>query len=191
MISVNKRVGRKGLRGMSMMELGIVLVVVALIGAGVYRAFASNMRRNDIADNRDAINSAITCIQVNYGKKNLYPRLTSATLVTSGCMPEELRDRDATGGLLASATNKYGGPVTVAAATGTGCTASTCRNIVWENVPRSQCFDLAMSIEQSSFALGIAAEGDVKPVGGQVNPDTLSTLCEAAEEHDIIITVSR
>lgn len=186
-----KKPSRKMQRGMTMVELGMVLVVVAILGAVVFTAFANNMRRSSVNENRDAINATISCAQGNYGQKNLYPKLTSASVVTSNCVPNELRDRDASGNPLASATNKYGGAIQVAAATATGCTASTCRNLVWNNVPRAQCFDLAMAIESSAYALGIAAEADVKAPNALIDPDQVTAKCEAASTSNFIITAGR
>lgn len=177
------RILRLAQRGLSMIELGLVLIVVAIIGVGVYQAFANQQRRTEIDQNQAVISNILGALQAQFGKTNTYGDITTAVAVQSRVFPADLRI-----GTTNTAQNSYGGLIEAAPAT---CVSTNdCATLSWPSVPRAQCSEIVTLVQPYARRVQIGTT-DVKPLDGALNVGTLSTTCDGAATHTLVFTVGR
>lgn len=158
-------------RGFLSVELGLVLLVVAITVVGAVTYYTSNLRKTSISSNVQQIQSLAGAAKASYGIQNRYGQVTTAVAVQGRIVPENLRDGNA-----ATATNNFGSAIAVAPANGTG--VADMLQVTWGNVPASQCADIVLGVENSLRRISVGATV-VKPLDGQLTIATLNTACEA------------
>lgn len=179
-VRMASRRGTQG--GMSMIELSVVLVVVALISAAVFFGLQSNTRRIETQDNIAALTEISAEIKKKFGRANQYGIMTTALAVQSRAVPEQLRLTSTT------AQNSYGGAITIAPAT---CIAANdCGDITWPSIPQAQCMDVVIGSQAGARRITVGGVV-VKALDAQLNIATLATQCEAANTADMVFTVGR
>jgi prepilin-type N-terminal cleavage/methylation domain-containing protein len=170
-------------RGLTMVELSVVLVIAALLIAAVFTALRANQRRVEVQNNQNLITQIAADLQGKFGRTGQYANTTLALAIQSRAIPEELRIGTGT-----TAQNGYGGLLALAAAT---CTvANDCINLTWPQVPQAQCMDLVIGTQNVARRIQVNAV-DVKALDGTLNLGTLATNCEAAGVVPIIYSVGR
>jgi Tfp pilus assembly protein PilE len=157
--------------GFLSVELGLVLLVVAILIVGAVALYSNNLRQTSIGSNITDIQNIASVAKANYGNSNQYGSVTTAIAVRSHIVPATLRN-----GNLATATNKFGTAITFVSANGTG--TNDLLTLTWGNVPSSQCAEIVTGSEGSMRRITVAGTV-VKPLDGKLAVDTLSTACEA------------
>lgn len=163
---------RSAQRGVTMIELSVVLVVAALLSAAVFFGLQANQRRVELSDNTAAVTEIAAEIKKKFGRSNQYGTMTTALAVQSRAIPEQLRVTATT------AQNSYGGVIAIAPVL--CATANDCASISWPSVPQAQCMDLVIGTQAGARTVLVGGTA-VKPVDGQLNIATLATQCELAD----------
>lgn len=157
--------------GFLSVELGLVLLVVAILVVGAVALYSNNLRQTSIGSNITDVQNIASVAKANYGNSNQYGSVTTAIAVRSHIVPAPLRD-----GTAATATNKFGAAITFTPANGTG--TNDLLTLTWGNVPSSQCAEIVTGSEGAMRRITVAGTV-VKPLDGKLAIDTLSTACEA------------
>ena len=157
--------------GFLSVELGLVLLVVAILIVGAVALYSNNLRQTSIGANITDIQNIASVAKANYGNSNQYGSVTTAIAVRSHIVPSSLRD-----GTAATGTNKFGAAITFAPANGTG--TNDLLTLTWGNMPSSQCAEIVTGVAGSMRRVTVAGTV-VKPLDGALAIDTLSTACEA------------
>lgn len=181
---------KKNQTGVSMVELSVVLVIVALLSAAIFLGLQSNSRRVEAQDNVSQITEVAAGLRKSFGRSNSYAQLTAAKgtelAITSRIIPAQLRD-----GTAFTAKNSYGGPITIAVNNADcGAIAAACVNLGWDSIPQAQCVDLALGVEAGARIVKINAV-TVKPLNGTIDLALLSTNCEAASAVPMTLVIGR
>ena len=174
----------KAQKGVTMIELSIVLVIAGLLAAAVFLAFQSNARRVSVGDNTALITETAAELKKKFGLTNQYGAVTTALAVQSRAIPDQLRIPTT-----ATAQNGYGGLITVAPATLTQ--ANDAALLTWSSVKQSECIDLVIGTSDTARRIEVPAGTAVKPTDGVLNLATLATQCELAANTDIVFAVGR
>lgn len=182
-ISVSKPLAyakrKKQQLGAFSLELGLVLLVIAILVAAAVVYYRDNVRKTSINENVAALQYIGSNARVKYGKANLYAQATTANTVRSQVIPKDLRDGGAN-----TATNPFGAVIATAPATLTGVNDSMVTT--WGNIPAGQCSDI-ISGAQGEFRRVQVAAVDVKPTDAAINLTTLETQCESAGLNGVVM----
>jgi hypothetical protein len=170
-------------RGVFSVELGLALLIGSLIIAAAAVFFSQNMRKTSLNTNVQYIQMIAGNAKTTYGQRGAYGDVTTAVAVRSRVIPAELRD-----GTAATATNPYGGVITVAPANGTG--VNDLLVITWPNVPANQCNDLVTAISRDMRRITVNGV-EVKPLDAALNNATTATNCEAADSVPVVFSIGR
>lgn len=157
--------------GFTLIELGLVLAIVALVLGGVILAF--QMHKNNTTKNLSV--QYITLISSNakqlFGQAGAYGDVNTEIAVRSGLIPRELRIAGTN-----TANNPYGAPITVTPGNGTG--TNDLLVLGWGNVPGVEaCNSIVRSVERDLRRVVVAGT-TVKPLDGVLNSNTLTTACD-------------
>ena len=172
-------------RGMSMIELSLVLIVLAIVLAGVYWGFSQNQRRVEIDENVQAITEIVGNLQGKFGKTNTYSQITTEVAVRSQVIPGILRV-----GTTIAAQNSYGGAIEVNPAK---CMSDNdCVTLKWEKVPNAQCSELIIGASRGARMVEVGSE-KVKPMDLPLKLELLAQKCDdaAATFKDLVFTIGR
>lgn len=171
--------------GFTLPELFLTLVVVViLLGLG-FIVFQKVNRMISVNDNLTQITTMAGAAQSTYGRTNQYGLVTTAVAVQGHVIPSELRD-----GTAATATNKFGGAVTVAPATSGAGGANDMLAVTWPNVPSDQCSDIVSGVAGAMRRIAVNGT-DVKTLDTAISPVLASTQCEAATNVTIVFYIGR
>jgi type II secretory pathway pseudopilin PulG len=177
------RLHRMAQRGLSMVELALVLIVASLILAAAFYGFSQQQRQVEIQENQGSISKIVSSLQAMYGKTGTYGAVTTEIALQSRAIPPNLRI-----GTGATAQNSYGGVVAVAPVT---CvTANDCMTLSWGGVSPNQCAELILGVQSFLRRVQIGAV-EIKALDGVLNQVTLSTTCDGAGPHNLIFTFGR
>jgi len=174
---------QRGAKGFLSLEMGLVLLVVSIAIVSAVLYYRDNLRKIAINDSTQHILGSAANLRAKYGQTNRYGAVTTALAVRSGAIPQTLRD-----GAAATATNSYGGAVTVAPASLNGANDSVV--ITWPNVPTAQCSDIVSNAEREMRQVAVGSS-TVKPNNGALDIDALETACESASAVAIQFWVGR
>lgn len=175
--------GSKRQRGMTLIEITIVMIIAALVATAAVFGFQNLQRRNEIQDNVSQIVEIAADLQRKFGVNNQYGAVTTAVGVRSRTIPSQLRVPGTD-----TAANSYGGAITLTAATITA--TNDVVQLSWGNVPQSQCVDLV--IATSNVARRISVAGTVvKADGAALVPATLIAQCETALRVAVLYEIGR
>lgn len=177
-------VARRLKRGVTMLELSIVLVIAGVIAGAVFLAFQSNARRVSVSDNVSQITTTAAELKKKFGLTNNYGNLTTALAVQSRAIPDELRIPGTN-----TAQNSYGGAITAVPATLTS--ANDAAQLGWNNVKQTECIDVVIGVQDVARRIEVPAGTAVKPTDGQLNLATLATQCELAANTGIELFIGR
>jgi type II secretory pathway pseudopilin PulG len=177
------KVLRMAQRGLSMVELALVLIVASLLLAAGFYGFSQQQRQVEIQGNQGSISQIISSLQAMYGKTGTYGDVSTAVAIQSRAIPPNLRIPGTN-----TAANGYGGAVTVAPV---NCvTTNDCMTLSWGGVSPNQCAELILGVQSYVRRVQIGAV-EVKALDGVVNQATLATTCDGAGPHNLIFTFGR
>jgi type IV pilus assembly protein PilA len=158
-------------KGFTLLELLAVLIIIAILGTGLYFVLAKVSSSSDAKTEDKNVQLIASALRSTYGNTASYTGLTSSTqqLITSGVFPSSI----VSGTTLA---NKWGGTITLASysvAPGT----DNYFDITEANLPRDVCNKMA-STTASAFPL-VNINGTAFKTATVTNPDpTVSvSLC--------------
>lgn len=191
LFSVSRRTGKRGNRavlkscykGFLSLELGLVLLVVAVAIVAAVLSYRDNLRKTSINTNTQQISGTAANLRAKYGQANLYGSVTTALAVRSQSIPSALRD-----GTAATASNSFGGSITVTPATLTG--ANDALEIEWPNVPADQCSDLVTNVQREMRQISVGSTS-VKSNNGTLDLAALETACESAPAQSLKFWIGR
>jgi Tfp pilus assembly protein PilE len=169
---------RKKTRGFISAELGLVLLVVALLTIGAITMYSNNVRQSAINQNISEIQNIATSAKSAYGVTNLYGSVTTAVAVRSRIVPSNLRD-----GQAATATNSYGSAITITPANGTG--TNDLLTLTWGNVPANQCLEIVNGVSPSMRRITVGGTV-VKPLDSVLSVATTTTACETNTSDGVV-----
>lgn len=156
--------------GFALIELGLALLVVAVLGVAAVYLYTNNLRQTSISNNVTHIQNIASTAKANYGISNQYGVVTTAVAVRSRIIPAPLRD-----GQAATATNPFGAAITTVPANGTG--TSDLLTLTWGNVPAAQCTEIVNGVSGSMRRITVGGTV-VKALDANLIVDTLTTACE-------------
>ncbi len=171
-----KRIERQD--GFLSLEMGLVLLVVALAIVAAVLYYRDNLRKTSINNTTQHILTTAANLRAKYGQANAYANVTTALAVRSGSIPEALRD-----GTAATATNTFGGSITATPATLSGANDSV--QVAWPNVPPNQCSDIVTNVEREMRQVGVGST-TVKANNGTIDFAALETACDS----DTAVTIN-
>lgn len=182
-VKINSAKSRKGQLGLSILGALLALVIGALLTIPVVNAFLDSQRKTRVEANLQDMRTVIADVQRNFGNTNQYAKLTTAVAVQSGVVPSRLRVAGTN-----TAQNSYNGDITFTAATVTVANDST--TMRWSRVPRSDCTDITLGIEQLARGV-VVTTSSVKPNDGSIDTALVSAACDGSAEASIDITIGR
>ena len=156
----------KSQRGFTMVELGLVLVVAALILVGVFQKFSGNSSAASAQELSGDLTTLVGKVKSNYA--NQYANATNANLNTGGFF-RDLNSLNNNGGTVV--TNLGGGTLTVSG--GTVNSANDSVSYVITQVPDDGCLPLVSTLAKQATKLTIGSN-IVKAPGTPVNPSNIT-----------------
>lgn len=174
----NRRSVRKNRLGFISAELGLVLLVVALLTIGAVTMYSNNLRQASINQNISDIQTIASTSKSAYGVSNLYGSVTTAVAVRSHIVPTNLRD-----GTAATATNSFGSAITIAPANGTG--TNDLLSLTWPNVPSNQCLEIVNGVSPSMRRITVGGTV-VKALDSSLVVATTTTACETNTSDGVV-----
>lgn len=178
------RQSMKRQKGMSLVEIAIVIVIAAAVISaalvGVPQVLA-NQKASEAASEYPAL---FANVQRLYKSVNNYPAgAITAVVINNNGFPENRVTGKGTAA--AAATSVWGTAVTV---TGGGAQTAT---VTIAGVPNYECRELINSIQANARAVTVGATV-VKAAGAAINTATLGTACEnAADANNVIFTIGK
>lgn len=166
-----------------MVSLSVALIIVAIISAGVFIAFNSNTRKNEIKETTNAVISTAANLRQNFGINNTYGSVTTAIAVQSRTIPAEQRISGTN-----TAANAYGGAITIASNTLTA--TDDVAELTYNQIPSSQCVDIVLGSVAAGRKITVAGV-TVKATDSAINIATLAGACENASNVAVVWSVGR
>jgi Tfp pilus assembly protein PilE len=179
----NTRFSRSAQLGITMVEAMIVLIIAAILAAVAYKLFARTSAKNDTTENISVLADIASNLQSQYGRQNQYASITTAIAVQSQVIPKDLRDGGAN-----TATNAFGGAITVAPASLTGPNDSA--TLTWPNVTNDSCNGIVAGTQGLARRITVAGTV-VKPTDGALDTAALAARCDSAARVTIIYDIGR
>ena len=169
--------------GFLSLEAGLVLLVVALAIVSAVMFYRDNIRKTSINTNVNQILATAGAARSVFGQANQYGQVTTAIAVSSNIIPSALRN-----GSTQTATNNFGGEISVAPANLSGTADSL--KITWPNVPSNQCIEIVMGVHAELRKLQVAGT-DIKPLDSNLNIANTSSQCESSSHVALDLFVGR
>lgn len=158
-------------KGFTLLELLAVLIIIAILGTGLYFVMAKVTSSSDAKAEDKNVQLIASALRTTYGNTASYSGLTASVqqLITSGVFPASI----VSGTTLA---NKWGGAITIASYSVSPGTDNYF-DITEASIPRDICNKMA-SLTASSFPL-VNINGTPFKTATVTNPDpsTSVTLC--------------
>jgi type II secretory pathway pseudopilin PulG len=171
LVSVLARKRLKRQRGFDMVQLGLVLVIIAIALVGIIVAY----NRNSAATEAQQLSSDLTTLvgNVKAAYANQYGNVSNANL-SSGSFFKNLSSLNNSGGTVT--TNLGGGSLTVSP--GTVTVANDSVKYAITNLPDAACLPLVTTLAQTAATVTIGAS-TVKAKGAAVNPAMITCSGDA------------
>lgn len=165
-------------KGFTLVEIAIVVAVGALLLVGISQApriIAMNKANADIAE----LPQIVTGIQKIYANQSTYNGASMATVIGLNGLPQ---DR-VVAGTPPSASNRWGGAITLAAAS--QLTADDSIDLTYSGVPSLECTNIIPSVENRFRSVTVAGTA-VKPAGGTLNLNDVASSCASSDSVTIV-----
>lgn len=170
-------------KGWLSIELGLTLLVAAVVIAGIVIFYRDSQQKNSINNNVSEILFAASNANSKYGTTGRYGDVTTEIAVRSGVIPSQLRTPGTD-----EAANRFGGTITVTPATVTS--TNDVLEIAWPNIPSNQCSGIVIGV-QAEFRV-ITVGGDVVKADGEaLDLGALEDACDSATPVDAVFSVGR
>jgi type II secretory pathway pseudopilin PulG len=175
-----KMLSRSKQLGVTIVELSIVLVVVAIVAFGVLRWGKSQIDESKANDESNNIRLVANKVKGYKSNKTNFATLTTAEAAQSGGIPEAMVNGT-------NINNTVGGSITLAPTTITN--PNDAFIITSNNYSDAVCKGIPAKIDADSAAISINGT-NVKAVGGQLNDAGTFAAC-AAGANSIAVTFTR
>lgn len=159
--------------GIVLEGFNLVMLIVGIMLIAALLWYLNNLRLNSISANTSELTSIAATAKKKYGQANEYESLTTSNAVLGNIIPPWLRN-----GTSATASNSYGGAITVTPTDLTGTNDSV--NVAWPNVPKNECSDIVAGLDKVARRIQVAGV-DVKATDTKMNMTTLETQCDSAD----------
>lgn len=181
---------RRVQRGFVSAEMGLVIIMGAIMLVAAVYVFLNNRKQAAITENTNQIIGIAEQAKKLYGSRAEYINVNQA-IAGATLLPTQLRDRNATGPLAAgTATNSYGGGINFTPQATVVGGATDILILRWNNVPRAHCVDLVLGTANPMRQVNVAGT-IVKPLDGQINIATLNTQCETGDNVAVDFWIGR
>lgn len=170
-------------KGWLTIELGLALLVIAVLVAVAVLFYRDSQRKNSVNNNISEITFVASNANAKYGTTGRYGDVTTDIAVRGGVVPAHLRVPGTD-----EANNRFGGVVTIEPADLTG--TNDVLEITWPAVPTNQCSDIVTGV-QSEFRVITVAGAEVKANGALLDLAALEDACDADAPVDIVLSVGR
>lgn len=178
---------RRVQRGFVTAEMGLVIIMGAIMLAAAIYVFLNNRKQAAITENTNQIIGIAEQAKKLYGSRAEYGNVTVPIAVTS-LVPTQLQNPIAAGGT-ATASNTYGGAIGFAPVTLT--VANDGLAMTWNNVPRAHCEDLVLGtaapMRRVTVGITVVKALDAPTVGIA----GLNTACNATDTVAIVYAIGR
>lgn len=182
--SVTRSNKARATRGFMSIELGLVLMVVAIAIAAAVLWYRDTLRKESVKNNGAELISTASNLVAKYGQLNRYGDVTSEIAVQAGIVPAHLRDPGAN-----TAANRFGGVIALTPQTLTAPNDSV--QIDWPNTPSNQCSDI-ITQAQGEFRVISVSGTEVKADGADLDLAALEAACgSGGAPVDLSLTVGR
>lgn len=180
----NIRPGRSKQKGFSLIEMGIVLAIAAIVLYGIY-SWVSRVQNQRVAnDEAQNYNMMVSDVRTKFGAQGTFTGISPAALINLGLVPKTMIN----GAAIRSGWNT---PVAVAAVNLNG-TAGDGVQFTY-TVPREQCSDFVTGAAGASARVTVGGTM-VKDIPGGVNTvnvGTLATQCAANTGGNVAILLAQ
>ncbi len=139
--------------GITLVETAIALAIAAVVVSAAFAGFQANARRSEVRDNSQLISEMIADTKQLFGPTNRYSALTNAKAIAARVIPTNMLNSAET-----LAYNSYGGLVSIEGA-GSAADTNDQAKLVFSDVPKNQCVDLALSVERNLAGMIIHPAG--------------------------------
>jgi hypothetical protein len=170
-------------RGFMSIELGLVLLVVAIMIAAAVLFYRDTQRKNAINNNVADVVSISGNLVAKYGQLNRYGDVTTELAVKANVIPAHLRDVGAD-----TASNRFGGVIALAPADITATNDAVA--ITWPNVPSAMCSDIVSGV-QGEFRVITVDGTEVKADGDILDMTALEDACDTGAATELVFSVGR
>jgi hypothetical protein len=170
-------------KGWLSVELGLTLLVAALVIAGVVIGYRNSQLKTSISNNVSEILFTASNANSKYGTTGRYGDVTTEIAVRSGVVPSQLRTPGTD-----QAANRFGGVITVEPATVTA--PNDVLEITWPNIPANQCSGIVTGVQAEFRVITVATE-TVKIDGQALNFAALEEACESPRPVTAVFSVGR
>lgn len=177
-----KKVGRNQ-AGDAMVSYSVAAILVAIASIAIFIALKENTRKDEATESIAMVARTAGNLQSQLGAYNKYGDVTTEIAVRMGLIPLVQRDSGAV-----TATNIYGGAVTVTPKTLTGTNDSA--SLSWKNIPTNQCADIVTGSQNRARQITVGTTV-VKALDGAIVTSALSTACDASAPVEVIWDIGR
>lgn len=176
-------------KGFTLLELLAVLIIIAILGMGLYFTLAKVQASSDANTEGKHIDLVTSAIKQLYAGNNNFANITTAVVIGSGALPADLLAAGGTSTSQGSTiTNKWGGSITIApASVGTG--TNNAYTITDPEVPQDVC--VKMLSNTGNNYLVVAANGNqVRAYGNvtSIDPTQAVTACSSQTTNSLTFT---
>jgi type II secretory pathway pseudopilin PulG len=172
----------KTTRGFVSAEMGLVIILGAIMLTAAIYVFLNNRKQAAINENTNQIIGIAEQAKKLYGSRGEYANVTGA-IAAATLVPQQLRDRGAAGILLNTMHNPYGGAITFTPVAVAVNGATDLLALSWTSVPRSHCVDLILGTAAPMRRVTVGTGGGavvVKALDAAAIPiAALSAACDA------------
>lgn len=178
---------KKSQKGFTLVELGIVVAIAAIIigiGLVVVPSILASTRANAEISELPTVATKITRA---YANQPDFSAITTAGVIDLGAYQAASVNRTA-----GTITNRWGGNVTVAS--DTLVNADDVVSLTYTNIPTAECLQIGQGVEGAMRQISVTgtAETVVKADGeSAANPTTLGTACNSAARVSMTFTFGK
>lgn len=177
-----KIIGRKQ-AGDAMVSYSVALILVVIASIAIFIALKENSRKDESMQTINIVSKTAGNLQAQLGAYGKYGDVTTEVAVRMGLIPESQRDIGA-----ATATNIYGGAVTVVPKSLTGTNDAAA--LSWKNVAANQCSDIVSGTQNRARQITVGTTV-VKVLDGTLSTAAVSTACDTALPVEIVWDIGR
>lgn len=172
--------------GITLVETAIALAIAAVVVSAAFAGFQANARRSEVRDNSQLISEMIADTKQLFGPSNRFGVLTTAKAMAARVIPTNMHSGT-------NAYNSYGGAVQITGGTDVGSTGdlNDQAKLVFSDVPRNQCVDLALSVERNLTGMVIVPSGTAATETTRAkSAETAAAKTNGANPGDVVTKVS-
>ena len=178
-------ISRRKQAGITLVETAIALAIAAVVVSAAFAGFQANARRSEVRDNSQLISEMIADTKQLFGPSNRFSVLDTTKAMAARVIPTNMHSGS-------NAFNSYGGAVQIAGGTGVGSAtdANDQAKLVFSDVPRNQCADLALSVERNLTGMLIVPSGTTTGIDSTTSEASTAAKTNGADPGDVVQKVT-